>query len=232
VLIHTKRLSACAQLFLYFLAPSPLHAVPMLSLPRKRYKFNFASVLITVELTQEELGCYHFHIGEVHHRGLATGVYLVGHRYETGGSVLRFQAKFYDEIYRVLPDLLAPFRMAEAINWQQTIQAIPPEKRGEAITALAMVKPRPLAIEWHFAKRMAEIFDGYRNANVVHISEWGSRRIRIDIIENPEEVQRLTQMRLPPSWDGISQLMITQGQYSNLSIGNESVKKKRKFRVM
>ena len=39
-------LSACAQLFLCFLAPSPLHAVPMLSFPRKRYKFNFASVLI------------------------------------------------------------------------------------------------------------------------------------------------------------------------------------------
>jgi hypothetical protein len=62
-------------------------------------------VFVTAELTQEELGCYHFHIGEVHHRGVATGVYLVGHRHEAGGSVLRFQAKFYDEIYRVVPDL-------------------------------------------------------------------------------------------------------------------------------
>jgi hypothetical protein len=37
--------SACAQLFLYFLALSPPHLAPILSFPRKRYKFNFASVL-------------------------------------------------------------------------------------------------------------------------------------------------------------------------------------------
>ena len=69
-------------------------------------------VYVTAELTQEELGCYHFHLGEIHHRGVATGVYLVGHRYEDDSSVLRFQAKSYDEIYQVLPDLLAPFRMS------------------------------------------------------------------------------------------------------------------------
>jgi hypothetical protein len=38
-------LSTCAQSFLYFLALSPLHSVPMLNFPRKRYKFNSASVL-------------------------------------------------------------------------------------------------------------------------------------------------------------------------------------------
>jgi DNA/RNA endonuclease G (NUC1) len=40
-----RGLSACAQLFLYFLALSPPHLAPILSFPRKRYKFNFASVL-------------------------------------------------------------------------------------------------------------------------------------------------------------------------------------------
>src|SRR5262249_29163758 len=110
-------------------------------------------VYVTTELTQEELGCYHFHIGELHHQGVATNIYFVAHRYEGSGSVLRFQAKSYGEIYQVLPDLLAPFRMAQAVDWKQTIQAIPPEERGEAITALATVGPRSHVVEWHFAKR-------------------------------------------------------------------------------
>jgi hypothetical protein len=188
--------------------------------------FNLPAIVevyVTVELTQEELGCFHFHIGEVHHEGIATGVYLVGHRHERGGSVLRFQAKSYAEIYQVLPDLLAPFRMSQAVDWKQTIQAIPPEERGEAITALAMVQPKSQVVEWHFAKRMAEIFDGYRNANVNQISEWGNRRIRIEIVENPDEVQRLSQMTLPAPWDGRRPLVITQGQNSNLFIGGGNV---------
>ena len=65
---------------------------------------------------------------------------------------------------------------------------------------------------------MAEIFDGYRNASVSQISEFGNRRIRIEIIENPEEVQRLSQMAMPELWDGRRPLMIMQGENSNLSI--------------
>jgi hypothetical protein len=184
--------------------------------------FNLPAIVevyVTTKLTQRELGCFHFHLGELHHEGVATGVYFVGHHHEGDGSVLRFQAKSYDDIYQVLPDLLAPFRMVQAVDWKQTIQSIPAEKRGEAITALATLEPKSQVIEWHFAKRMAEIFDGYRNANVNHISEWGSRRLRIEIVENPEEVQRLSQMTLPEPWDGGRPLMITQGQNSNISIG-------------
>jgi uncharacterized protein YjbI with pentapeptide repeats len=180
-------------------------------------------VYVTTALTPQELACYHLHIGEVYYAGIATGVYLVGHRHEGSGSALRFQAKSYEEIYMVLPDLLAPFRMAQAVDWKQTIQSIPAEKRGEAITALATVEPKSQVVEWHFAKRMAEIFDGYRNANVTQLSEWGSRRLRIEIVENPEEVQRLSQMTLPEPWDGRRPLMITQGQNSNLSIGGGNV---------
>ena len=183
-------------------------------------------VFVTTELTQQELGCYHFHLGEVHHRGVGTGVFFVGHRHERSGSILRFQATSYDEIYQVLPDLLAPFRMAGAVDWKETIRAIPAEERGEAITALATLEPKPPVVEWRFAKRMAEIFDGYRNAKVNQISEWGSRRIRIDIIENPDGVKRLSQMILPETWDGKKTLMITQGRNSNLSIGDIDVSDK------
>ena len=42
-------------------------------------------------------------------------------------------------------------------------------------------------------------FDGVRECGV------------LNIIENPEEVQRLSQMTMPELWDGRSPLMITQG---------------------
>jgi hypothetical protein len=51
--------SACAQLFLYFLALSPPHLAPMLSFPRKRYKFNFASVLTFIVASRL---VYHRHL--------------------------------------------------------------------------------------------------------------------------------------------------------------------------
>jgi hypothetical protein len=167
---------------------------------------------VTTELTQQELGCYHFHIGELHHQGVAIDVYFVAHRYEGSGSVLRFQAKSYDEIYQVLPDLLAPFRMSQAVDWKQTLQAIPSEERGEAITALATVEPKPPVVEWRFAERMAQLFKGYQNARVTQLSEWGkSQRIRIDIIENPDEVQRLSKKTLPEPWDEHKRIHIETG---------------------
>jgi hypothetical protein len=109
--------------------------------------------------------------------------------------------------------------MAQAVDWKQTIQAIPAEERGEAITTLATEEPKPPVEEWCVAKWMAETFDGYRNANVTQLSEWGRRGLRIEIIENPEEVQRLSQMTLPEPWDGRRPLVITQGPNSNLFIG-------------
>src|SRR5262249_55539763 len=128
-------------------------------------------VYVTEKLTQEELGCFYFHLGELHHQRVATNVYFVAHRYESSGSVFRFQAMSYAEIYQVLPDLLAPFRMAGAVDWKRTIQAIPSENRGEAIKALVKMETnRPTGL-WRFAERMAEVFRGYRTAKVYQISE-------------------------------------------------------------
>jgi hypothetical protein len=165
--------------------------------------FNLPAIVevyVTLELTQEEFGSYHFHLGEIKHRGVAIGVYLVGQRHETGGSVLRFQAKSYDEIYQILPDLLAPFRMAEAIDWEKTVQAIPFKNRGEAITALVKVETRCSAERWRFAKQMATIFDGFRNAHVYRISEGRIQGLRIDLFTNKQVAERLSLMALPEPW--------------------------------
>jgi hypothetical protein len=177
-------------------------------------------VYITEKLTQEELGCFYFHLGELQHQGVATNVYFVAHRYESSGSVLRFQAKSYAEIYQVLPDLLAPFRMAGAVDWKRTIQAIPSEHRGEAITALVkMETKRPTGL-WRFAGRMAEVFHGYRNAKVFQIREGRNQGLRIDLFTDQQIAERLARIALPELWDGRSPLMmITQEGHSHLSIG-------------
>lgn len=162
--------------------------------------FNLPSIVelyITRELSEDEIAVYYLHLAEMRKKGVATDVYFVNHHHENGGSMLRFQAKSYDAIYQVLPDLLAPFRMAEVVDWKQTLQAIPVEDRGEAITALAVLETKPPVVAWHFARRMAEIFDCYHNAKVEYISQWGrSRRIYIEIVENPEEVKRLSDREL------------------------------------
>src|SRR5262249_42751101 len=93
-------------------------------------------VYLTERLSQEEFGCYHFHLGDLQHQGIAIGVFLVGYRYEGKGAVLRFQAATYSEIYDVLPDLLAPFALARAVDWKKSLASIPAGERSDAIMAL------------------------------------------------------------------------------------------------
>src|SRR5262249_24467781 len=140
-------------------------------------------VCVTARLTQEELGAYHFHLGEVHHAGVATGVFLVGHRHEAGGSVLRFQAPTYADIYAVLTDLLAPFLQAQAIDWERTLKGIPTEQRSEAITALVKAEGRAVRrrSRWLLAERLYEVFEGYRSAKVYRVGEGKHQLIRFDV---------------------------------------------------
>jgi uncharacterized protein YjbI with pentapeptide repeats len=154
-------------------------------------------VYMTGELSQQEFGCYHFHHGEMYHEGVATGVDFIGHRHENGCSVLRFQAKSYEAIYQVLPDLLAPFPMTEAIDWEKSIQTVPVEKRRKAISALVKMETKRPIGRWRFAERMAEVFRGYRLARVYRISEDRHQGLRIDIFTDPQISERLLKTTSP-----------------------------------
>ncbi|MBV8607090.1 MAG: hypothetical protein JO034_06475 [Singulisphaera sp.] len=58
-------------------------------------------VSLTEILSDQEIGAYHFHLGDIRSRGVGTDVSLVGiPRREGAGTVLRFQAPTYAAIYR------------------------------------------------------------------------------------------------------------------------------------
>ena len=93
-------------------------------------------VSLTEILSDQEIGAYHFHLGDIRSRGVGTDVSLVGiPRREGAGTVLRFQAPTYAAIYGVLPIVLAPFRMSRAVDWPKTYEALPDPERGAAAPA-------------------------------------------------------------------------------------------------
>lgn len=176
-------------------------------------------VYLTETLSPQELGCFHFHIGEMHTLEVNPGVFFVGHRSEDQGTILRFQASSYEEIYRALHDLLAPFRMVHALDWLQSIEHVPAAKRTDAIVALANKETKRAPGRWRFAERMAEVFRGFRNARVYLLSEGLNRGVRIDMFTNQQMADKLSRAALTEPWDGYRPLTITQGPESNLFIG-------------
>ena len=149
-------------------------------------------VFLTESLSQFEIGCYHFHIGELHLHQVAIGVYFIGLRHEGGGSVLRFQGEDYEAIYKVLPDLLAPFPNARAVDWQKSIANVPKEKRGELINALMKMETRTAKGRWQFAERMAEVFKGYKDARIDGIAQGAKRAIGIVLFTDEQIAKELS----------------------------------------
>lgn len=149
-------------------------------------------VFLSVQLSQIEIGCYHFHLGEVTASKVATGVFLVGFRHEGDGSVLRFQAETYAEIYDVLPDLLAPFPLAQAIDWKKSLESLPEQERSEAIGALMKYETRTAQGRWKFADKMAAMFVGYQDAMIYRIDEGQTKGFRLELFTNKEVRKRLT----------------------------------------
>jgi len=177
-------------------------------------------VYLTDKLSQRELACFNLHMAEMQDRQIGIEIHLIGHRYEGKGSVLRFQAPSYDDIYKVMPDLLAPFRMAQAVDWKQSIEAIPEDERGDAITALAMFETSTYEGKWRFAERMASFFETYARARVYQISEERRLGIRIDVYTDEEVAERLSRIALPADLDSKEPLIIRTGDNANIQIAS------------
>jgi len=148
-------------------------------------------VYLSAVLTDQEVGLYHFHLGEVQHRSVGTDVHLVGRYYKAGGTALRFQAPTYEQIYQVLPTLLAPFRLNRAVDWCETLQHLPGQERGQVLTELARIEAADPQGIWHFADRLAEGFGNFPNAKIVQIRDGRHLAVRIDIATNQAMARKL-----------------------------------------
>ena len=144
-------------------------------------------VFLTHPLTHFDIGVYYCHVGEFKAK-TGSQICLSSHRQEGSGTVLHFQAETYEEIYQALPDLLAPFPYAQAVDWRQTIEQIPDEERSEAFKALITLQSdHQKQFAWRYAKQIAEYLEDFRNVHICGISEFGKAKgIRIEIFENPK----------------------------------------------
>lgn len=177
-------------------------------------------VFVSERLAERELASFLLHLAEMHDSHVGDTVYFVGHRYELGGTFLRFQSVAFNAIYDVLPDLLAPFRLSQAIDWKLAIEKVSDEERRDIATSLVSLEARQADGRWRIAERMAKVFSGYRNARVVQIAEGRSRGIRIDLFTNKEIARRLTDTQEDELWDGRQPLTITTGSNSSIHVGD------------
>jgi uncharacterized protein YjbI with pentapeptide repeats len=150
-------------------------------------------VYLTEVLTDEELGAFRFHLGDMRRQGVGINVHLTGERAEAGGTVLRFQSPTYSEVYDVLPVLLKPFRMSRAVEWAETYESLPERDRDAALTALAKVEAEDPEGRWLFAARMAEVFGSFPGAKITHLRDGRNRGVRIEVATNRTMYQKLAQ---------------------------------------
>jgi hypothetical protein len=73
------------------------------------------------------------------------------------------------------------------------------------------VETKRSAERWRFAKQMATIFDGFRNAHVYRISEGKIQGLRIDLFTDQQVAERLSMMASPALWDGRERIHIETG---------------------
>jgi len=172
-------------------------------------------IYLTEVLTDEELGAFRFHLGDIRRQGVGIGVHLTGEHEESGGTALRFQAPTYAEIYDVLPVLLKPFRMSRAIDWPKTYEDLPEHERGAVLTALAKVEVKDPTGRWLFAERLAQAFGCFPVAQIKYIRDnrrLDVRGVRIEVAINQAIYEKLAE---PPRR---SQL-VTKQQIINLLAG-------------
>ena len=165
-------------------------------------------VYLTEVLTDEDLGAYRFHLADMRRQDVGSGVHLTSEREEGGGTVLRFQAPTYAEIYDVLPILLKPFRMSRTVDWAKTYEALPEQDRGAILTTLAKFEAEDPEGRWPFAARMAEVFGKFPGAKIKSLRDGRNRGVRIEIATNKTMYRELTEQGQMSRLKGVTKQQI------------------------
>ena len=149
-------------------------------------------VYLSTVISEQEIGLFYFHLGEMKHREPGSDVYFTGSRLDAGGTVLRFQAPTYEQIYRVLPVLLAHFRLSRVVDCGRTLPESSRAGRERNWPAeLARIEAADPAGVWHFADRLAEGFGNFANTKIKQIRDGRHWAVRIDVATNRSMLAKL-----------------------------------------
>lgn len=155
-------------------------------------------VHVNLHLSEMQLACYQLHVVELHRNRIAMDVHFNGQRHEGPHTVLGFQADSYEAIYTALPNLLAPFPRVRAVDWGQTLAALPQDGMSEDMVNFVRKGSVPRALTWPLAERLAQFFVDFRNAlvTVIHHAGHGLHG-RIDVVHRPEDADQIV-ASIPP----------------------------------
>ncbi|MFH1738801.1 MAG: pentapeptide repeat-containing protein [bacterium] len=149
-------------------------------------------IYLNLRLSDLELACFHLHFVNLRQYRVVPDVHLSGQRHEGSSTVLCFQANTYEEIYRGLASLLAPFPRCRAIDWAKSLSNIPRDELTDGI--LDWVKPGPEVKErtWPLAEHLACAFMGFRNICVSCIKHVGNGpHVQIDVVQDSQKASQL-----------------------------------------
>ncbi len=145
----------------------------------------YVEIQLSLHLSDLELACYQLHVVNLHKKNAATNAHFAGQRKEGSNTILCFQAPHYENIYRVLPDLLAPFPRSQAIDWQGTLAAVAESDKENIPSGWVSAEHEDPLTKWPFAERLAASFLNYRNAFVSTIRHAGyGPHIRFSVIQD------------------------------------------------
>lgn len=142
-------------------------------------------VYLNLRLGDIELACIQLHFADLHKNHIGSGVHFSGQRHEGPSTVLCFQADTYEAIYRVLPDILAPFPRSRAIDWRQTLASIPKDDRSQGMMALLDEDEGAKEHSSSFAASLARLFMDFRNSVVSCIKHTGQApHIHVNVVQD------------------------------------------------
>ncbi|MBV8265827.1 MAG: hypothetical protein JO252_05725 [Planctomycetaceae bacterium] len=138
------------------------------------------------------------------------GVHFVGFRHEGDGSVLRFQGETFDDVYCVLPDLLAPFRFSGAIDWEKTA-AMPDNRRTEATIRMIQLAAKTPKARYQLAEQMGLHLKSFGTARVewIRTKSGNGEAIQILVACNQKTIKLIEEERRAELEDRCKPLQLT-----------------------
>jgi hypothetical protein len=108
----------------------------------------------------------------------------------------------YSDIYELLPEIHAPFRMVHAFDWPSTFSRIDvPHRATATLNSLIKTELPSAAARWKFAERMAQVFESFRNARICRIQKGRSRGLLISVATNPTLEKKLLEPASDEAWN-------------------------------